>query len=73
MKPASYRFMVARGAGFYVLGVLPDWPGGNEAALRHLEAEYKDWTKITIRKIAEHSYQQSACTKQHAVASALAR
>ena len=53
MEPLSYQFVVTREGGFPALGLLRDWAGGNEAALRHLERVYPDWTQITIQKISE--------------------
>lgn len=53
MEKASYRFLVVRDEDFPAIGMLRDWPGGNESALRHLEKTYPDWTQITIQKTDE--------------------
>ena len=57
MKPLSYRFVVTRDGDFPALGLLRDWADGNEAALRHLESLYPNWTRITIQKISESTAQ----------------
>jgi|Laugresu1bdmlbdd_1035124.scaffolds.fasta_scaffold17008_4 hypothetical protein len=57
MKPPSYRFVVARDGDFPALGLLREWPDGNEAALRHLEDSYPNWTQITIQKVSEATTQ----------------
>lgn len=57
MKPPSYRFVVARDGDFPALGLLREWPDGNQAALRHLESSYPNWTQITIQKVSEATAQ----------------
>lgn len=53
MEKSSYRFLVVRDGDFLAVGMLRDWPGGNESALRHLEGTYPDWIQITIQKTDE--------------------
>jgi hypothetical protein len=57
MKPLSYRFLVSRDGDFPALGLLRDWPDGNEAALEHLEELYPNWIQITIQKLNESATQ----------------